>query len=107
MQNESAAKIMIYISENYCNSELSLKQISFDFGLNEHYVSDLFKNAYGENLFVYVERLRIEKACKIMIDKKVKIREVSQKVGYTSNSSFRRAFKKVTGILPSEYKMYK
>lgn len=104
VQNQSASKIMSYVSQNYCNSGLSLKQISFELGFNEHYVSDLFKNAYGENLSVYLERLRIEKACEMMSDDNVKIREVSRKVGYTSNSSFRRAFKKVTGILPSEYK---
>ena len=62
VQNHSAIKLMNYVNENYCDSTLSLKRISVVFGLNESYISNLFKKEYGENLSVVIERLRIAKA---------------------------------------------
>ena len=103
-QNQSAIKIMNYVKENYWNSDISLKQISVTFGFNEHYISDLFKNVYGEKISVFIEKMRIEKACEKIKSGNYKIHDIAQEVGYTSDVSFRRAFKKVTGVAPSEYK---
>ena len=36
--------------------------------------------------------------------KAVKLADIAEKVGYTSDLSFRRAFKKVTGMNPGEYR---
>lgn len=103
-QNNLCQKIMDYIQENYCDNKLSLKQISEALGIHENYISNLFKNAYGENLSSYVEKLRIEKACKLIRSSPMKIEEIAGTVGYTSGASFRRAFKKVKGVSPAEYR---
>ena len=103
-QTSLGQKIMDYIQENFCDNKLSLKQISESLGIHENYISNLFKNAYGENLSSYVEKLRIEKACKLIRSSTMKIEEIAGTVGYTSGASFRRAFKKVKGVSPAEYR---
>lgn len=103
-QNHSVSKIMDYVSENYCDNTISLKQISLKFGFHENYISNLFKNAYGENLSAVIERLRIEKACDMIKNTSMKIGDIAEAVGYTSDASFRRAFKKITGVSPGEYR---
>lgn len=103
-QNQSALKIMNFVKENYSDSSLSLKHISITLGFNEHYISDLFKVAYGEKFSTFVEKMRIEKSCELLKGSEMKLHDIALCVGYTSDVSFRRAFKKVMGITPSEYK---
>ena len=103
-QNSLGKRIQDYVLDNFCDNKLSLKQISEALGVHENYISNLFKNAYGENLSSYVEKLRIEKSCELIRSSTMKIEEIAGNVGYTSGASFRRAFKKVKGISPAEYR---
>ncbi len=98
------SKILDYINVNYADSSLSLNMIAHELGFQKDYISKLFKEEYGENLFVVIERIRIEKACELLKNTNFKIVDVSKSVGYNSDISFRRAFKKVTGLTPVEYK---
>lgn len=100
----SAKKIMEYVKENYADEDMSLKKISGEFGLTESYISNMFKACYEENISVLVERLRIEKASELIKNTNLKVGEIAVRVGYSSESSFRRAFKKIKGISPREYR---
>lgn len=92
-----------YIDENYSNSELSLESMATHFGFKKiSYMSKVFKDTVGENFSSYLEKKRIEKACEMLLEGMM-IREVSEKVGYLSDVSFRRAFKKCMGLSPSDY----
>lgn len=104
LQNQSASKIISYVNQYYCDNTLSLKKISQELGFSEGYISDLFKKAYGENLSTAVEKLRIKKACELIRSTDRMIHDIAEEVGYTSDRSFRRAFNKVTGVSPGEYR---
>ena len=95
---------MEYVENNYCDNMLSVKQISKTLGLHENYISNLFRNEYGENLSVVIERKRIEKACELLKKSEMKISEIAEAVGYSTDASFRRAFKKITSVSPVEYR---
>lgn len=103
-QQNSAEKIMQYVNDHFCESILSVKQISVDLGLNPNYISQLFSNEYGENLSAVIERKRIERACELIKNTNMKIQVIAESVGYSTDVSFRRAFKRVTGMSPSEYR---
>jgi len=104
LQNNTVQKIMNYVQENFCDSALSLKQISLQLGLHENYISKVFKEERGENLSAVIENLRIEKAMVLIRNTELKISDIAQQVGYTSDLSFRRAFKKITGVTPGDYR---
>lgn len=104
LRNHTVTDIVNYVNQNYCSSSLCLKEIAREFSLNENYVSTLFSKAYGTTFSQVVETLRIKKACELIRETETTIGEVSEMVGYTSDASFRRAFKKVTGTTPREYK---
>ena len=53
---------------------------------------------------VVIEKLRMEKSCDLIKNTDMKIAEIAEAVGYTSGASFRRAFKKITGMSPVEYR---
>ena len=104
LRNHTVMDIVSYVNQNYCSSSLCLKEIAREFSLNENYVSTIFSKAYGTTFSQAVETLRINKACELISEMETTIGEISEMVGYTSDASFRRAFKKVTGKTPREYK---
>ena len=97
-------KILNYLNQNYMDSGLSLSMIAYELGFQKDYISKMFKAEYGENFSVVLEKIRIEKACELLKNTDVRVVDVSESVGYNSDISFRRAFKKVTGLSPSEYR---
>lgn len=103
-QNNLAVRVREYIQEQYTDSALSIRQIAAEFGFHENYVSNLYKEEYGENLSAAIEKLRIEKASLLLETTDMRIGEVAEAVGYSSDSSFRRAFKKISGISPVDYR---
>ena len=103
-QNNLAVRVREYIQEHYTDSALTIRQIAVEFGFHENYVSNLYKEEYGENLSAAIEKLRIEKACLLLETTDMRISEVADAVGYSSDSSFRRAFKKISGISPVDYR---
>ena len=101
--NAQFKDMLDYVNENYHNNDLSLTMLAEEFGLSDiTYVSKCFKKFMNENFSSYLERIRIEKACEMLLGN-MQVKEVSEKVGYLSDVSFRRAFKKCVGMSPSEY----
>lgn len=98
-----AQQVEQYLNENYADPSLGLAKISVAFDLSEGYLSALFKKEVGVNFAEYLEQLRIHAACQMLTDGE-KVTDVSAKVGYNSIQSFRRAFKRVMGTSPSEYR---
>ncbi len=96
-------EIVEYVNKNYADSDLSLEKLSARFSLNVAYTSTVFRKKTGDTFLHYVERLRIKKACELILTSEYKISEIAEKTGYTNDTSFRRCFKHITGLSPSQY----
>lgn len=101
-QADLIQKIKDYIQEVYKDPNLCLGMVSSHFNISEGYVSTLFKEQTGINFTEYVEELRMVRACDLLKDTKLNINAIGEQVGYNSVQSFRRAFKRIHGISPSE-----
>jgi two-component system response regulator YesN len=62
------------------------------------------KQSTGFSFVEYLTRARINKALRLMADPTVKVFEAAERVGYRSQHYFSRAFRKVLGVSPSEYR---
>lgn len=102
--SELAEGILQYIQENYARESLSLASLSERFQLSEVYMSQFFKEQTGTNFFEYLESLRMEYAMKFLKETSETINDIAATVGYNSASTFRRAFKRVHGISPTDYR---
>ena len=92
-----------YIEEHFRESSLSLTEIAIQFGRSESYVSVRVKEILGESFSGYLEKLRVNTAKELLEKDNISIKEIAEMVGYNSASAFGRAYKRVTGITPSEY----
>lgn len=93
-------QMICYVQNHYEDSNLGLAMMSQHFHISEGYVSMIFKEHAGINFADYVEKQRIEQACILLKEKRLSVQEISDQVGYNSIQSFRRAFKKITGLTP-------
>lgn len=93
-----------YISQNYMNDTLSVKDISEHVFLSTSYVCTFFKNETGQTLNQYLTEYRMEKAKQLLKDARYRISDISSKVGYSDGNYFGKSFKKHCGLSPSEYR---
>ncbi len=96
-------KIKLYIDEHY-SEDLSLPTVSAIFHLSPSYLSKIFHEKNGQKYIDYITDVKIKNAVKIITSQPhLSVKQVSEKVGYTSVRHFSRVFKKVTGYFPSDY----
>jgi AraC family transcriptional regulator len=96
--------ILTYIDTNL-SADLSLETIAKIGFYSPFHLHRLFKSITNETLNSYVTRKRIEKAASILMHKKeVSISELVLQLGFSSNSSFTRAFKKYYQQSPSDFR---
>jgi two-component system response regulator YesN len=93
-----------YIDKHYWNPELSLEGAAAELQISPGYLSRLMKRETGFSFVEYLNRVRVKKATFLMSDPSAKAFEVAERVGYRSQHYFSRAFKKVTGASPTDYK---
>lgn len=93
-----------YISSNYSDSSLSIKDISEHVHLSSSYLCTVFKTETGQTLNQYLTNFRIEKAKQMLSDPRNKVNEIAAQVGYCDCNYFGKTFKKVVGLSPSEYR---
>lgn len=92
-----------FIEENY-EKDLTLETVSQKVYVHPKYLSTLFKQVVGENFVDYIQKVRVEKACELLKDIRLRTYEVANKVGYTDNKYFCQIFKKIKGLPPSQYR---
>ncbi|OZB98682.1 helix-turn-helix domain-containing protein [Paenibacillus sp. XY044] len=104
LHHQTVHQAKLFLDSAYGDAELTLYHIAKQVGRPEKYVSTVFKESEGEHWFDYLERLRIDKASELLLNRTLKIDDIAERVGYNSAHSFRRAFKRVRGISPSMFR---
>jgi len=103
-ENNYSPKINQAISLIETSPTISLQQLSTELDINKSYLCRLFKKEVSVNLTEYTLQYRIEKAKEYLINTQYKISEVSTKLGYVYSHQFSKDFKKITSIMPTEYR---
>ena len=97
-------ELQAYVEKNVSDEALNLSAVAAAFHLTDAYVSETFKAQTGENFSGYLERIRMEHACQMLNETDVPVYQVAARVGYGNDNTFRRAFKRVYGISPTDYR---
>lgn len=63
-----------------------------------------FKQLVGETPLEYLTRWRIYKATLLLRERDKKLTEVANAIGYDSDGSFNKTFKRIVGVTPGEYR---
>jgi two-component system response regulator YesN len=93
-----------YIDAHSREADLSLETVAAEVEISPGYLSRTLKQETGFSFVDYLTRVRITKAVQLMQDPAMKIYEVAEAVGYQSQHYFSRAFKRVFGRSPVEFR---
>lgn len=97
-------KVISYIADNFAEN-ISLKQIAQKFGYNEKYLSSALHSLTGIHFSEFIAMYRVEYAKELLSgDGELSITRISEKCGFAAINTFNRQFKKITGIVPTQYR---
>lgn len=94
--------LKLYIEENF-TKHVTLNDIAEALHANRSYISRLYKQKTGENLFDAINARRVEQAKEQIRSGTRKIYEIAREAGYDDTAYFSRVFKKYTGMSPRDY----
>ncbi len=93
-----------YISVNFVNPDLSVKELAEKGDMSEVYLRKLFSAKYGVSPSQYITSVRIEKAKELMKYPFLSLEDCALKSGFSSLQYFCRVFKKTVGVTPYKYR---
>ncbi|MCP4621975.1 MAG: GlxA family transcriptional regulator [bacterium] len=96
-------KVQNWLDTHYKES-VSIEAMSKICGLGERTFLRRFKKAVGDSPVEYVQCLRISAARKMLEITSKSVEEITWSVGYNDPNSFRRLFKRKTGLPPGDYR---
>ncbi|SFM10607.1 AraC-type DNA-binding protein [Halanaerobium salsuginis] len=101
--HKTISDIAGYINKNY-QHEIRLNDLADEFSLNSCYLSSKFKEITGFSLIEYLNLIRLKKAKELLINSKLSITKISEKVGFNTLSHFGRIFKQYNNLSASNYR---
>lgn len=103
MDGEFLKKAIRIVEENMDNEEFSSNDFSKALCMSRSNLHLKMKSITGESATKFIRKIRFNYACKLLMDRKYSISEISSMVGFNSPSYFATSFKKHVGCLPTEY----
>lgn len=102
--SEICDKALEKIREEFDNPEISLVSISNDISVSPNYLSALIKKSTGNTFIDLLTKKRMETAKHLLLNSEFKIREITEKCGYSDQHYFSYCFKKYVGVSPNGYR---
>ncbi len=102
-QDEGVKNAQHFIEDEF-SKNLSLNEMAVKANMSPRTFIRRFKKATGNTPYEYLQRVRVEKAKKLLEYSGKGIEEVCLETGYEDFSAFRKVFKRIAGTTPKEYK---
>jgi AraC-like DNA-binding protein len=91
------------IHENV-NNPWTVESLAEAAGMSRSAFAERFKQLLGQTPLVYLTAWRMQKAVQLLQQGDKKLIDVAQSIGYESDAAFSKAFKRVVGLAPGEYR---
>ena len=96
-------KAMNYI-ENNLNEGIRLEEAAAFAGFSKYHFQRVFKRETGLNLYEYIQKRRLAEASSLLLNSNIRILDIAVYLCFESQEVFTRAFKKVYGLPPGQYR---
>lgn len=101
--HKAVTKVMEYLKAHY-QEPLSLDALSQLVGYTPQYLSSLFSDKVGISIQLFLQRMRIEEACRLLTTTNLSTTDVAASVGYQDTRHFAKIFKKYENVSPREFR---
>lgn len=101
--SKNVAAMRAFVKKNYME-QITTSDVAQSVYLSPSYANLCFHNECGITIFAYITQYRIQRAKELLRDTEEHVTRIAELVGYSGKTSFYLAFKRSTGISPSEYR---
>ena len=105
-ENDTDARMrqMMQYIINHIHDEISLSDLANEMFVSTSTLSRIFKKSTGMYFADYVMRLRVRTSLGLLRTSEQNLTQIAMNCGFSTSAAFNRSFKKVTGMMPSEYR---
>lgn len=89
---------------NHLHDTITVVDVADAIGINETYLSKLFKKETGQSLSSYIRKKRIQTAQNMLVYSNYSCADIAQYLAFSSSSHFASIFKEETGMTPLKYR---
>ncbi|MCS7460612.1 AraC family transcriptional regulator [Paenibacillus doosanensis] len=101
--NQNLTVRIIQFLEEHADGNPTLEEISASLHIAKTRLKDIFKKETGYSIKEYFAKLKIEKAKQLIRGESSSMTEIARQLGFSSVHYFSKAYKKATGMSPTEY----
>lgn len=94
----------LHFIEFNLDTKINLSNLADKYYISVPYLSNLFKKEVGTTIITYVNKLRIDRAIKLLNTSSLSIQDIASYVGIYDHNYFTKVFKKEVGVSPSDYR---
>ncbi|WP_300439146.1 AraC family transcriptional regulator [Christiangramia sp.] len=105
-QRALVRKLHKYVMQRLDRKLQKLPVIAGEVGGSVSKIKVIFKRAYGDTIYAFHLRKRLEKAYTLIKSSSTPINEIAEECGFKSFSHFSRSFKKEHGMTPSQARKF-
>ena len=98
-----AEKVRVYLQQNY-DQPVDLSALADSLAVSAPYLSKLFHEQTGTSPIRYLTEYRMQHARKLLMDTRLTVKEVAERVGYPDPFHFSRSFKNAVGVSPAQFR---
>lgn len=96
--------VTAYISD-HCEEPIKVEELAAKCGMSYSYFARCFRERYGSSCKEYIEKLRVEKAEKLLLFTGYDLSFISQELGFSDCSHLIKVFKKHKGVTPRQFRL--
>ena len=97
-------EVVEYEMKNYTDPDLTIGKVAKKFGISTSEVNKLIYFQFEKNFYEFLDTLRVSKSCELLKKTDLKIIDISMKVGYNSTRTYQRAFRRIIGLSPNDFR---
>ena len=97
-------KALDMVEKNLSNPEYSIEDLSRDMCMSRATLYRKITSITGSSPSDFVKNVRLRKAAELLKEGGLSIAEIADQVGFNTPSYFTKSFKKLFGVLPTQYK---
>lgn len=102
--SDGGMKAVIDYIERNLKKGISLEDVANHVNISTYYLSKIFKKEMGVNFITYVTDRKMDMAKEMLVNTDIPVLNIALDLAYNEANYFSKAFKKKTGLTPSEYR---
>ncbi len=103
LSDDGMRSVIDYIERNLRRG-ISLEDVANHVNISTYYLSKIFKKEMGVNFITYVTDRKMDMAKEMLANTDIPVLNIALDLAYNEANYFSKAFKKKTGLTPSEYR---